>query len=115
METSYELLQKQLKVNRLTMLFLAIIMVAVVITCVVIVVNVVQLQEAVESIGEVAQKLSRVDWASLSDDIGGMAQQVDESLQSMGAVDFEALSQALLDLKTVMEPLAELMSRFAGW
>ena len=114
METSYELLQKQLKVNRLTMLFLAIIMVAVVITCVVIVVNVVQLQEAVESIGEVAQKLSRVDWASLSDDIGGMAQQVDQSLQSMGAMDFESLSQALMDLRTVIEPLAELMGRFGG-
>jgi len=111
METSYELLQKQLKVNRLTMLFLAIIMVAVVITCVVIMVNVAQLRDTMENIGEVAQELSRVDWTS----VGSMAQQVDESLQSMGAVDFEALSQALLDLKTVMEPLAELMSRFAGW
>lgn len=114
METSYELLQKQLKVNRLTMLFLGIIMVAVVITCVVIVVNVVQLHDAMEQVGEVAQELSRVNWASLSDDIGGMAQQVDESLQSMGEVDFESLSQALMDLKTVIEPLAELMGRFGG-
>ena len=97
METSYELLQKQLKINRLTMVFLAVIMVAVVITCVVIMVNVMQLQDAIEQIGDVAQELSRVDWTSLSEDIGGMAQQVEQSLQAMGNVDFEALNQALLD------------------
>lgn len=112
METSYELLQKQLKINRLTMIFLAVIMVAVVITCVVIMVNVAQLHDAVEQIGDVAQELSRVDWASLSEDIGGMAQQVEQSLQAMGNVDFEALNQALLELKSVIDPLADLMGYF---
>lgn len=111
MENSYELLQKQLKVNRLTMLFLAVIMVAVVITCVVIMVNVAQLRDAMEQVGDVAQKLSRVDWTA----IGGMAQQVEESLQGMGEVDFASLSQALYDLRAVMEPLAELMGRLSGW
>ena len=116
MDTSYELLQKQLKINRLTMLFLAIIMIAVVITCVVVVVNVIGLQEAAAQIGEVANELSRVDWASLSEGIGGMARQVEASLrtteEAMGTVDFAELSQALLDLQTVMEPLADLVSRF---
>lgn len=111
METSYELLQKQLKVNRLTMLFLAVIMVAVVITCVVIMVNVAQLRDTMENIGDVAQELSRVDWTS----VGSMAQQVDESLQGMSEVDFASLSQALNDLRAVMEPLAELMGRLGGW
>ena len=111
METSYELLQKQLKVNRLTMLFLAVIMVVVVITCVVIMVNVAQLRDTMEDIGIVAQKLSRVDWTS----VGSMAQTVEESLQGMSEMDFASLSQALNDLRAVMEPLAELMGRLGGW
>ncbi len=116
MEATNELLRKQLRLNRLILLCLVIFLAAALITCAVIVRNVLKLEQTVQQVEELSRELAQVDWSGMSEDFGSMTHQVEQSLltteQTVEALDVEGLNQALTDLKTVMEPLAEIMGRF---
>lgn len=142
MEKTNELLKKQLRLNRLMLLFMAVILAAVVTTCVIIVRNVDSIETTVVKIDHivddlvvmtdelaevdweemtmeletVSKELSSVNWAGLSKDIGDTAIQAQESLQvateAVESLDIQKLNKAIAELQTVIEPLAKLVGRF---
>ena len=82
-----------------------------------------KIAEIVDSLSDVSGQLRAVDWEKLAGNVNDLAVQAQESLvtaqealakasASMDQIDFEALSQAIADLKTVVEPLAKLAGRF---
>ena len=83
----------------------------------------VKIAEIVDSLQDVSAQLRTVDWENLAGNVNDLAVQAQESLiaaqealgkasASMDQIDFEALNQAIADLKTVVEPLAKLAGRF---
>ena len=83
----------------------------------------VDLAETVKALDEVSRQLQEIDWIGLNDDLGELLVQAEASLadaqealtktsESLDALDIETLNEAISDLKTVIEPLANFTSRF---
>ncbi len=142
MDKANELLKKQLRLQRMGLLFLAIILAAVAITCAIVVRNVTRIEQTVikidgivddlavasDALGEVdwdtittelasvSQELSSVDWVSLSTDISNTALEAQKSLrtasEAVDKLDLATLNKAIAELQAVVAPLANLVDRF---
>ena len=74
-----------------------------------------------ESVGKnletISDDLSAVDWLGLTDDIGKMATEAENSLQiaqkAITDLDIETLNEAITELRDVIRPLANLVNRFS--
>ncbi len=82
-----------------------------------------KIAEIVDSLQEVTARLRAVDWEDMASNVNELTLQAQKSLaaaqealakasESMDQIDFEALNQAVTDLKTVVEPLARLVGKF---
>ena len=75
-----------------------------------------------ESVGKnletISDDLSAVDWLGLTDDIGKMATEAENSLQiaqkAITDLDIETLNEAITDLRDVIRPLANFVNRFGN-
>ena len=75
-----------------------------------------------ESVGKnletISDDLSAVDWLGLTDDIGKMATEAENSLQiaqkAITDLDIETLNEAITELRDVIKPLANFVNRFSG-
>ncbi len=65
----------------------------------------------------ISNDLSAVDWLKLTDDIGNMAVEAENSLRiAQKAIDdlnIETLNEAITELRDVIRPLANLVNRFS--
>ena len=74
-----------------------------------------------ESVGKnletISDDLSAVDWLGLTDDIGKMATEAENSLQiaqkAITDLDIETLNEAITELRDVIKPLANFVNRFS--
>lgn len=60
---------------------------------------------------EISSQLSEIDWQKLADDIDETALTAQESLTAINELDLEALNDAIIDLQTVVEPLADIVDK----
>ena len=75
-----------------------------------------------ESVGKnletISDDLSAVDWLGLTDDIGKMATEAENSLQiaqkAITDLDIETLNEAITELRDVIRPLANFVNRFGN-
>ncbi|MBR6950620.1 MAG: hypothetical protein IKH56_02680 [Oscillospiraceae bacterium] len=75
-----------------------------------------------ESVGKnletISNDLSAVDWIGLTDDIGKMATEAENSLQiaqkAITDLDIETLNEAITELRDVIRPLANFVNRFSN-
>lgn len=79
--------------------------------------NEIQWQEIADDLSEVSGKLSEIRWQSLAENIDETAVTAQESLEkAMKAIDdldIEGLNEAIEELHTVVEPLANLVKRLS--
>jgi predicted PurR-regulated permease PerM len=74
-----------------------------------------------ESVGKnlesISKDLSAVDWLTLTDDLGRMAVEAEESLKvaqkAVSDLDIETLNESITELRDVIKPLQTLVNRFS--
>lgn len=79
--------------------------------------NEIQWQEIADDLSEVSGKLSEIRWQSLAENIDETAVTAQESLEkamkAIDELDIEGLSEAIEELRTVVEPLANIVKRLS--
>ncbi len=74
-----------------------------------------------ESVGKnletISRDLSAVDWLKLTDDVGKMVVEAENSLQvaqqAIDELDIETLNESITNLRDVIRPLANLVNKFS--
>lgn len=79
--------------------------------------NEIQWQEIADDLSEVSGKLTEVQWQSLAENIDETAVTAQESLEkamkAIDELDIEGLNEAIEELHTVVEPLANIVKRLS--
>lgn len=79
--------------------------------------NEIQWQEIADDLSEVSGKLSEIRWQSLAENIDETAVTAQESLEkamkAIDELDIEGLNEAIEELHTVVEPLANIVKRLS--
>ncbi|MBE6991287.1 MAG: hypothetical protein E7430_01735 [Ruminococcaceae bacterium] len=79
--------------------------------------NEVQWQEIADDLSEVSGRLTEIQWQSLAENIDETAITAQESLekamQAIDELDIEGLNEAIEELHTVVEPLANIVKRLS--
>ena len=79
--------------------------------------NEIQWQEIADDLSEVSGRLTEIQWQSLAENIDETAITAQESLekamQAIDELDIEGLNEAIEELHTVVEPLANIVKRLS--
>lgn len=104
-----EVLKKQLRMTRMTALFLA-VMVAIILLLTAILAPKAAL--VLGNLDQVSEQLAQTDWVSFTQNLDELVRATQQSVTSasekMESIDWEALNKAIQDLQRIVEPLAGL-------
>ena len=79
--------------------------------------NKIQWQEIADDLSEVSGKLTEVQWQSLAENIDETAvtaqKSLEKAMKAIDELDIEGLNEAIEELHTVVEPLANIVKRLS--